>query len=352
LDHYSRLVDALLAAGITPWITLYHWDLPQALEDEGGWPSRAVTDYFADYATTVAKHLGDRVVNWMTFNEPACTANLGYHIGRHAPGKTSRKLGFQAAYNVMLAHGKGYDAVKAVIPNAKVGLTNASQNIVCLTRDETSAFRVAYADAETNGIYLEPMFKGTYPQIILDTVGADAPDVRPDDLKIMNRTDFLGVQYYFDTIIRGNNSTSRFDFYEYTEMGWNVTPLGLYEVLMDMHTKYGAKEILVTENGSAWNDTLSPDGTVHDYNRQNYLVKHLDMVRRAIADGSPITGYFAWSFMDNFEWAHGYRPRFGLVYTEYASQKRYIKDTGHLYAQIMKANALEDSYNIPKELLP
>jgi len=350
LDHYSRLVDSLLAAGITPWVTLYHWDLPQTLEDEGGWPARATTDHFAQYADIVSKHLGDRVKNWMTINEPGVVAFLGYLTGDHAPGLKDEKKALQAAYNLILAHGKAYAAIKANHATTKVGLTNATQNTYPLVRDESVAAQAALADAQMNGIFLEPMYKGTYPQIVLDDAGDKAPEITPDDLKVMNHIDFVGVQYYTDTLIGPKGlmfgaTGSGYNFFDYTEMGWAVTPLGLYDVLMNVKNQYGAKEIYVTENGSAWQDVLAPDCRINDPKRQDYLVRHLAMVHRAIQEGSPIKGYFAWSFMDNFEWAYGYRPRFGLVYTEFASQKRYVKDSGYLYKQIIKANALEDSYN-------
>jgi beta-glucosidase len=348
LDHYSKFVDALLEAGIAPWVTLYHWDLPQILQDEGGWPERKVTDYFAEYAQTMARHLGDRVTNWMTFNEPHVVAILGYRLGIFAPGIKEAKQAYQTAYNLILSHGKAYSAIKAINPNARVGLTNASSNQHMMARDERTMASREFRDAEANGIYLEPLFKGTYPQIVLDKLGADAPSVHPDDLKIMNQIDFIGIQYYADTLVTPHwvNMTPpiRYDMFEYTEMGWPITPMGLYEHIMDVHNKYGAKDIYITENGSAWQDILGPDGRVHDEKRQDYLIKHLNVVHRSIQDGAPVRGYFAWSLLDNFEWASGYRPRFGLVYTEYGSQRRYIKDSGYLYSDVIKANAVEDAY--------
>ncbi len=348
LAHYDRLVDALLAAGLTPWVTLYHWDLPQALEDEGGWPERTIADHFADYAHTISQKLGDRVKNWMTLNEPWCVAFLGYRDGVHAPGKTDRRLAFQAAYNTLLAHGRAYQAIKANQPAARVGITNVSHNYFCLVRDERANDLLAYAQAENNGVFLDPLILGSYPQIVLDRLGPDAPQVRPDDLALMNQTDFLGVQYYADALLEVSSTESlatpkkRYPFFEYTEMGWPVTPLGLYEHLLLLKNRYNVKEVVVTENGSAWQDVLDPAGRVHDLERQKYMRQHLGQVWRAINSGVPVTGYFAWSFMDNFEWAFGYQPRFGLVYTEYASQKRYIKDSGYLYRDIIRANGLED----------
>ncbi len=210
----------------------------------------------------------------------------------------------------------------------------------------TTANLIEYAHAENNRIFLDPILKGTYPQLVLDRLGGEAPEIRDEDLKIANQVDFLGVQYYADKILHSKNihwgiGSPRVPFFEYTEMGWPVTPLGLYEHLIMLKTEYEAKDIFITENGSAWQDVLDPDGRIRDEKRQKYLVDHLLQVHRAIEDGVPIKGYFAWSFMDNFEWAYGYRPRFGLVYTEYASQKRYIKDSGLLYHDIITANGLE-----------
>lgn len=346
LEHYDRLVDALLAAGITPWLTLYHWELPQALQDEGGWPAREISDHFAAYADTVSKKLGDRVHNWMTLNEPWCIAFLSYRDGIHAPGRRDQKQAFQAAYHTILAHGKAYQAIKANWPQARVGLTNVSYQPFALRRDEQAETLLAYAHAENNGVFLDPLLKGTYPQLVLDKLGTDAPHIRPDDLKVMNQVDFIGVQYYSDNIIAAQGAESptaaktKYPFFEYTEMNWPVTPAGLYEHLLMLKKQYQPREIVVTENGSAWPDILTPEGRVQDHRRQSYLKQHLRQVWRAIEEGVPVTGYFYWSFMDNFEWAFGYRPRFGLVYTEYASQKRYVKDSGYLYRDIIKANGV------------
>jgi beta-glucosidase len=347
LDHYERLVDALLAAGIAPWVTLYHWDLPLTLESEGGWRERALCDVFADYAAAVLRRLGDRVKRWMTLNEPWVVAMLGHREGVHAPGRQDEREAFLVAYHLMLAHGKAYDAIKAQRADARVGLTNVHHNYVSLAREEEAAWRIAYLHAENNGIFLDPALKGTYPQAVLDRLGANAPPVRDEDLAQMRRHDFMGVQYYFDTVLAQAGPSSvlalpRYSFYDYTEVGWPVTPVGLFEQIMLLGDRYAAKEIVITENGSAWPDVLGPDGRVRDAKRQDYLKKHLQQVHRAIEAGAPVTGYFCWSLMDNFEWSLGYRPRFGLVYTEFASQRRYIKDSGYLYRDIIRANGLPE----------
>ncbi len=322
------------------------------MEDEGGWPKREISDHFAAYADAVSKRMGDRVTHWMTINEPLVISFAGYRDGIHAPGLKDRKKAFQTAYHLCLAHGKAYQAIKANHPQAKVGITNVSWNPLCFSRDEQTANLVEYAHAENNRIFLDPLLRRTYPQIVLDRLGGEAPEIRDEDLKIANQVDFLGVQYYADKILHSENThwgieSPRVPFFEYTEMGWPVTPVGLYEHLMMLTTDYEAKDIFITENGSAWQDVLDPDGRIRDEKRQKYLVDHLLQVHRAIEDGVPVKGYFAWSFMDNFEWAYGYRPRFGLIYTEYASQKRYIKDSGFLYRDIIAANGLEPEGGIP-----
>lgn len=348
LDHYDKLVDAFLHAGIQPWITLYHWDLPQSLEDEGSWPNKKLTDYFAHYAYTVAKKLGDRVKHWMTFNEPWVISNLGYRDGIFAPGIKDQKQAYQTAYNLMLAHGKSYQAIKANFSDAKIGFTHNHQNYFNLTRDEKSEEYIKFVWANSNQIFLDPVMLGKYPQIVLDNIGTLAPDINSDELKIMNHYDFLGVQYYFDNLVSNGKDDPhlghkiKHPFFKYTEMGWPITEIGFYETIMDLTKKYDVKEIIITENGSAWQDVLNPNGKIHDSNRQVYLKKHLKQVHKAIQNGAPVNGYFVWSYQDNFEWTFGYRSRFGLVYTDYPSQKRYIKDSGYLYSEIIRNNGLNE----------
>jgi beta-glucosidase len=345
LAFYDRLVDALLEAGISPWVALYHWDLPQALEDRGGWPARETASRFADLAAIVARALGDRVGTFLTVNEPWVIANCGYRWGQHAPGIRDERLAFGAAYNLLLAHGLGYDAVKAHAPQADVGLPHFAYQPYLLNRHRTEAdFEfIDYARLENHAVFLDPVLKGSYPSAVLERLGANAPSVQPDDLRVMQRCDFVGVQYYKDQLLnmKPAGEPPRYDFLDYTETGWPVTPLGLHDYLVRLQAEYGAPRIVVTENGSAWPDVLDPDGRVHDLRRQEYLSDHLTQVHRAIAAGVNVTGYFVWSLLDNFEWVWGYRPRFGLVYTEYASQARYIKDSGHYYARVIRENGLE-----------
>jgi len=343
LAFYDRLVDALLAAGIAPWVALYHWDLPQTLEERGGWPVRETAERFADFAAIVARALGDRVQSFLTINEPWVIANCGYRWGQHAPGVRDERAAFAGAYHLLLAHGLGYDAVKAHAPKAEVGIGHFSYQAHLLNRDRIDPEWVTYARLENSGIFLDPILKGTYPQPVLDKLGRSAPAVRPDDLRAMKRCDFVGVQYYKDQVVNLKPALEipRYDFLDYTETGWPVTPVGLYDHLCMLRDDYGAPRIVVTENGSAWQDVLGPDARVHDQKREDYLREHLVQLHRAIAAGVNVTGYFAWSLLDNFEWTSGYRPRFGLVYTEFASQARYIKDSGHYYARVIRENGLD-----------
>lgn len=348
LDHYDKLVDELLSAGIDPWITLYHWDLPQVLQETGGWTVRGISSHFAHYADIVSKRLGDRVKNWMTINEPWAVCCIGHEEGRHAPGLRDTKKALQAAYFIILSHGMAYNIIKSNDPNAQIGITQVTMNFINLFRDERAIKVQEYAHAKINGLYWDPVFRGSYPNILVDDMEKAVGSIKSDDFKIMNRFDFIGLQYYFDMILDARSRNPMFfahekykDTFDYTEMGWPVTPLGIYEQIKKLWKEYNVKRIVITENGSAWQDVLSPEKRIADVKRQNYLKKHLYQVHRAIQEGAPVAGYFAWSFMDNFEWSYGYRPRFGLVYTDYASQKRYIKDSGYLFQRIVADNGFE-----------
>jgi beta-glucosidase len=342
LDFYRKLVDELLAANIQPWVCLYHWDLPQALEDAGGWPARETAQYFADYASIVAAALGDRVRHFITVNEPWVAAYCGYRWGQHAPGVADERAAFAAAWHLLLAHGLGWDAIKSR-SSADVGIANFSFQPLVLNRHAADAGLLEHMQAENNGIFLDPVLKGTYPQRMLDHLKGNAPDIRPGDFALIHRYDFVGVQYYKDQIVNmiPGQRESRYDFLEYTETGWPVTPVGLYDHLVWLHERYQPRRIVVSENGAAFPDVLGPGGVVRDEKRQQYLRAHLSEIHRAVEAGVPVEGYFVWTLMDNFEWVWGYRPRFGIVYTEFASQKRYIKDSGHLYARIIRENGIE-----------
>lgn len=339
LDHYDRLVDALLAAGIDPWVTLYHWDLPLALHERGGWPNRDSAAWFADYAVTVAGRLGDRVRTWMTINEPSCCSYSGYRFGNHAPGIKDERQAFHAAYHINLAHGMAYSAMKALDSNFKIGITHASQQHRCLDNDPASLELAKRLWEEENGIFLEPILCGSYPKDVLEAFPECFPEIRPDDLAVMNQYDFIGLQYYGDILIeKGQRVSGQQPEFDYTEMGWPITPDGCHENIMEYVRRYAPKELIITENGMALADSPAEDGRVHDDRRRHYFEDHLNAAYRAIQDGAPLTGYVAWSFMDNFEWANGYRPRFGLVHVDFHTQKRTIKESARWFSEVMRNN--------------
>ncbi len=344
LDHYDRVIDVLLKAGIQPWITLYHWDLPQALQDRGGWPERFIIDAFAEYADVVSRRYGDRVKHWMTLDEPWVIAEMGHEMGLFAPGLRDPRLCLRAAYHLLLAHGRAYSVIKSNTPEAQVGITQVTMGFFNLGRDEETLQIEKLAHAKINGLYWEPVLRGTIPETLFSKVEEAVGVVSADDLRAMNQYDFFGIQYYNDMIIDPKSPHPlrlphmRYPFYDYTEMDWPVTPRGIYDVIMRLWREYGAKRLIITENGSAWPDVLSHDGRVRDEKRQRYLKDHLAMVHKALQEGAPVYGYITWSLLDNFEWNKGYRPRFGLVYVDYPTQKRYIKDSGYLYRDIIAAN--------------
>ena len=289
----------------------------------------------------MARALGDRVAHFITINEPWMVAYCGYRWGRHAPGVSDERAAFAAAYHLLLAHGLAWDAIKART-NAQVGIANFGYHPHVLDRDRIDTEWIDYSLLENNAVFLDPIVHGRYPTEVLTRLGANAPTVEEADLRLMHRADFLGIRYYKDQLVNliPDRPETRYDFLQYTEMGWPVTPVGLYEHLLWLHESYSGVPLVITENGSAWRDVLDPDGRVRDVERQAYLTAHLAEVHRAIGAGVDVRGYFAWSLLDNFEWLCGYRARFGLVYTEFATQARHVKDSGALYRRIIEANGL------------
>jgi beta-glucosidase len=343
IDFYDRLVDTLLAAGIRPFVTLYHWDLPVELHDQGGWTNRNIAGWFSDYASIVTRALGDRVHDWITLNEPWCTSFLSYDIGAHAPGIRNRKLAMQAAHNTLLAHGMGMQAIRAAgDANTKVGITlNMGIN---LPATDSAADKAAADEAidEQWEWFTQPIFSGHYSNRVIEQAGNDAPQVQPGDMALIAaRNDFLGLNYYSPARISAQGTPVRNPNAEYTEMDWEVAPEGLYLLLRKLHTlTRGKTPIYITENGAAFVDELTPDGRVHDERRAAFLRGHFDAAHRAIADGVDLRGYFVWSLMDNFEWAFGYTKFFGIVKVDYATQKRIIKDSGYYLRDVIAANAV------------
>ncbi|MDI5967552.1 GH1 family beta-glucosidase [Streptomyces sp. SL13] len=345
LDFYDRLVDGVLAAGITPYPTLYHWDLPQALQDRGGWPERETAERFGEYADVVARRLGDRVVNWTTLNEPLCSAWIGHLEGKMAPGMTDLTAAVRASYHLHLAHGRAVAAIRAAVPGAQVGIVNNLSPCEPATDREADQAAAIRADGHTNRWWLDPIHGRGYPQDMVDLYGVDLP-VRAGDMEaIAAPLDFLGLNYYFRNVV-SDDPTGPAPYarqvYEpgrpRTGMDWEITPDGLEQLLMRLTEEYGAQRILVTENGSAWPDTVGTDGQVSDPDRAAYLDGHLAACARAVRRGAPLAGYFAWSLLDNFEWAYGYAKRFGLVHVDYATQKRTLKGSGQRYTDIIAAH--------------
>ncbi len=356
LDFYDRLVDQLLARGIAPVATLYHWDLPLALYQAGGWRSRDTAAVFADYAELVARRLGDRVRWWVTHNEPWCTAYLGYVAGEHAPGiRGDTQVAVEVGHHVLLSHGLAVRRIRAHAPAARVGIALNLFPIFAADEQPETVRAVQRADRFHNRWFLDPLYRGEYPAGIFEDLGAAPPPIQDGDFAIIGApTDFLGVNYYNRWMVRAHPSSpakpapqqpegSRhplrgIDYVSappralVTEMGWEVYPHGLDMILEELGRAYHLPALLVTENGAAFADEWTGDGRVPDGHRVAYLRDHLAAVERAIEHGVPVQGYFAWSLLDNFEWAEGYSKRFGLIYVDFATQRRVVKDSGRWYA--------------------
>jgi beta-glucosidase len=346
LDFYERLVEGLLEAGITPWATMYHWDLPQVLEDAGGWPERATADAFAEYADVITSRLGDRVKHWITINEPWVVAYLGYGWGVHAPGRADMAAALATGHSLLLGHGKAVEVVRSNVRDAEVGITlNLSSHYPATDSNEDleAAHR---SDGFGNRWFLDPVLKGSYPDDMVALFGPLAPAVEPDDMAIISQpTDFLGINYYSPTYVRyaanAPMQTSPVDHEgEKTEMGWLVEPRGLRDLLVRLQEDYAPPAIYVTENGAAFADPLPENDRVADPRRLAYIHDHLLAAHEAIGAGAPLRGYFCWSLLDNFEWAEGYTKRFGVTYIDYATQTRTIKDSGRWYRGVTEANAV------------
>ncbi|MFB7273075.1 glycoside hydrolase family 1 protein [Streptomyces sp. NPDC056244] len=370
LDFYRRLADGLLEKGIQPVVTLYHWDLPQELEDAGGWPARDTAYRFAEYAGIVADALGDRAGTWITLNEPWCSAFLGYGSGVHAPGRTDPADTLRAAHHLNLGHGLAVQALRERLPaDAKVSVTLNLHHVRPLTGSAGDADAVRRIDAVANRIFTGPMLAGAYPaDLLADTEGVtDWSFVRDGDTALIHQPlDFLGVNYYSPTLVSHGAGTHGPDTHgsdghavsdhspwtgadevvfhptpgDRTAMGWTIDPSGLYELLMRVQRDHPGLPVMITENGAAFDDYAAPDGEVRDPERIAYLRDHLAAVHRAIASGADVRGYFLWSLLDNFEWSYGYGKRFGAVYVDYATQRRTLKSSAHWYARVTRTGTV------------
>ncbi|MGR8010404.1 glycoside hydrolase family 1 protein [Streptomyces hypolithicus] len=380
LDFYRALTDELLAAGIEPSLTLYHWDLPQELETPGvggsaacgGWPERETAYRFAEYAGLVAKALGDRVSLWTTLNEPWCSAFLGYGSGVHAPGRTDPVAALRAAHHLNLGHGLATQALRAALPaGARVGVSLNPSAVRPLTQSPGDADAVRRIDALANRIFTGPMLTGAYPaDLLADTAHlTDWSFVRAGDAQtVAQPLDVLGINYYAPAVVSSadgvpsaDETAARRDGHgasdhspwpgaesvvfhqppgELTAMDWSVDPTGLYDLLMRYTREAPGIALMITENGAAYDDKPGPDGTVHDPDRIRYLHGHLSAVRRAMRDGADVRGYFLWSLMDNFEWSYGYSKRFGAVYVDYETQRRTPKSSARWYERVARTGVL------------
>jgi beta-glucosidase len=356
IDFYSRLVDGLLSKGITPYATLFHWDLPQKLQDEGGWPSRATAEAFVEYADHVARRLGDRVKHWITHNEPWCSGFVAHQKGEHAPGAHGWAAAVAASHHLLLSHGLAIELVRQNCPGAQVGITLNMSPSIPASKSAADYDAARRHDGYMNRWFLDPIFRGAYPaDIVADYAEAGrlpkdwSSLVRPADMRhIAAHTDFLGVNYYNRHVARGDVSEDKnaprevfvAEKSEWTDIGWEVYPQGLFEVLTRAHLEYRAPKIYVTENGASYLDAPNAVGRVADARRIAFLQKHLLAARRAIDAGVPLAGYFAWSLMDNYEWDHGYTQRFGLCWVDYKTQERIPKDSALWYKKVIEDNSV------------
>jgi beta-glucosidase len=339
LDFYSRLTDALLARGIEPFATLYHWDLPQALQDRGGWPARLLVDAFAEYAQVVSRHLGDRIRNWITVNEPWVHAFIGHQMGEHAPGETDLGRALAATHHLLLAHAAAMQVVRGNSPGARVGLALNLTPQHPASPSQADREAATWVDGWINRWLLDPLAGRDYPSDMVKAFGADMDFIAAEDLRAIARPmDFVGINYYTRSIARSkeipeaeNAPRTVFPVGAMTEMDWEVYPEGLYQTLGRLHFAYGFPALYVTENGAAFRDQVGPGGQVDDPARGEYLRDHLDAVGRALEMGVPVKGYFVWSLLDNFEWSHGYSKRFGIVHVDFESGRRVVKSSGQWY---------------------
>ena len=351
LAFYDRLVDGLLEAGLEPWPTLFHWDLPQALEDAGGWPLRDTAERFADYAQIVADALGDRVKSWTTTNEPWCAAFLGYGAGIHAPGRTEPAAALAASHHLHLAHGLAVPRLREGRPQARVGVT---LNLYAVSpaddtgRHDDAARRI---DGLMNRWFLDPVLLGRYPQDVLeDVAGVGGTDViRDEDLAVIAAPlDFLGINYYSRHVVAASPwpGASEVDFvnreWPKTASGWDIDPAGLGEVLRQVHRDYPSIPIYITENGAAFDDLEVRDGTIDDQDRIDFVAGHLEALADAVDEGVDVRGYFAWSLLDNFEWAEGYAKRFGIVHVDFDTLVRTPKASARWFAELARASSTKE----------
>ncbi len=341
LDFYDRLIDSLLEREIAPWLTMYHWDLPEALQLRGGWNNREILEWFGAYAEVLTSRFGDRVKNWMTLNEPLCSAWLGHLYGDMAPGIKDLQTALNVSHNLLMSHGLACQVIRSNVSEANVGIVINVTPAVPATDSQEDSNAAQLADGFDNRWFLDPVFGRTYPADVIDALEA-SPEIHSGDMKLIAQDlDFLGVNFYFrQTVAADQNSkplpirSVNRENVKRTAMNWEVHPQAFEEILLRISKEYSPKAIYITENGSAWNDEVIND-EIFDDERIDYLARHLDAMKSARSQGAPILGYFAWSFLDNFEWAYGYEKRFGLIYVDYKTQKRAPKKSAFYYRQLL-----------------
>ncbi len=355
LDFYSQVIDELLTAGIHPMITLYHWDIPTAIN--GAWLERAAVDAFTEYTAVVARAFGDRVKEWVTINEPWCASILSYKLGIHAPGFTNHYQALVAAHHLLLAHGRALPVLRAECPGVRTGIALNLSPIYPQSKSLADTAAARYADGELARWFLDPLYGRDYPaDVIADlnhagVLNTTLPDfIHPGDMEtIAAPADFLAINYYSRNVVKATpgfeNNPTRLDHIpapknNQTEIGWEIFPSGLFEVLDRVYRDYKPAAIIISENGASYSDGPDACGKVRDQKRIDYLHDHLLAVWQAIQAGIPVTGYYAWSLMDNFEWSLGYSQRFGIVHVDYATQKRTPKDSALWYSQVTKQNGI------------
>ncbi|CAM5647043.1 beta-glucosidase [Streptomyces avidinii] len=346
LDFYDKVIDGLLEAGITPSVTLYHWDLPQALQDRGGWTVRETAEHLATYTSAVAERLGDRVTQWATLNEPLCSGWIGHLEGRMAPGLTDLTAAVRASYHLLLGHGLAAQALRAAAPGAQIGLVTNHSTVVPATNHPEDIAAAVRMDGHTNRWWLDPVYGRGFPADMRALYGVELPE-RPGDLEtIAAPLDWHGLNYYFPATVTNDADGPvpfarevRLPNVPRTGLDWQIDANGIESLLLRLTNEYGVRKLYVTENGSAFPDAVGPDGSVDDPERTAYLEQHLAACARAVRQGAPLAGYYAWSLLDNFEWAYGYDKRFGLVHVDYETQKRTVKTSGRRYADIVRSHS-------------
>lgn len=353
LDFYSKLVDGLLEAGITPFVTLNHWDIPQALEEQGGWAVRSTAEAFVDYANIVSRTLGDRVKNWITHNEPAVVAWMGYGMGIHAPGLKDFSLAVPVSHHLLLSHGWAVPVIRRNSPNAEVGITLNIAWAVAGSNSRADLNSVRTEEGRWFRWFADPLYNRGYPYDVhedfkkMNALPNEMSFVQPGDMDaISTPTDFLGLNYYSRHVHRVNSPENEPQIVfskpktpeNWTEMGWEIFPEGLTGILSRAYFDYQPSKIYLTENGASYSTGPDENGNVPDELRTNYLRTHFAAAHRAMQAGVPLAGYFVWSLLDNFEWSHGYSQRFGMVWVDYETQKRILKDSAKWYRNVIKKN--------------